>query len=308
MLNNAKKGIIPHAILLYGAKDARDEYAHKLSKTLLCTSSDKPCGVCGSCKRFELGTHPDFVVLEPKKGKYIRVDDIRELLVNINTKPFESENRVVYIRNAAAMNVQSQNALLKSLEEPPHGCTFILGVLKKEELISTIISRCTAIMAKGRNTAETKQELIKNGVKPDMAHIVSNMCAGTDISVAELVNDKKKLELRKEAIMASRVLFRTGGFIDVSRKFKEHIDNAEYMIDIMETVFRDMLICACGGDNIINIDQKQVIKNGSEYFKKGELLEILQIINALRQQLCYNVVKQLAIEAALLRMMEVKNR
>ena len=149
--------------------------------------------------------------------------------------------------------------------------------------------------------------LIDEGAKTEIAHIVSYMSVGTDTSAKELIKDKKKLDLRKDAIMASRVLFRTGGFIDVSKKFKEQIDNAEYMIDIMETVFRDMLVCACGGENIINIDEMQVIKNGSEYFAKGELIEILQIINALKQQLCYNVVKQLAIEAALLKMMEVKS-
>ena len=80
MLLNANNGIIPHAILLYGAKDARDECARILSKAILCTGEDKPCGVCGSCKRFELGTHPDFAVIEPKKGKYIRVDDVREIM------------------------------------------------------------------------------------------------------------------------------------------------------------------------------------------------------------------------------------
>jgi len=127
LLLNAKKGIIPHAILLYGAKDAREEFAHVLSKTLLCTGVNTPCGKCGSCKRFELGKHPDFIMVEPTKraqekkiSKYIRVIDIRELRVEINTKPFESDKRVVYIKNAGIMNTQAQNALLKSLEEPPH--------------------------------------------------------------------------------------------------------------------------------------------------------------------------------------------
>jgi len=307
MLMNAAKGAVPHAILLYGAKDNRDEYAYKLAKTLLCTGVNRPCNRCGSCKRFDMGTHPDFIVPEPNKSKYIRVDDIRDLLAEINIKPFESGVRVVYIRNANTMNAQAQNALLKSLEEPPFGCVFILGVLKKEELISTVLSRCTAIMAKGKNIEETEKELIKSNIKADMAHVFANMCAGTDLSAAELVKDKKKIELRKEAIMACRVLFRLDGFKDVSRTFKENIDDAEYIIDVMETVFRDMLLFACGGKDIINIDQKQVIKNGAQYLKKSELLQILQIINALRQQLCYNAIRQLAIEAALLRIMEVKS-
>jgi len=307
VLLNAKKGNVAHAILLYGAKDAREEFAHALSKTLLCTGENKPCGVCGSCKRFEIGTHPDFIVLEPKKSKYIRVDDIRELIVEINTKPFESDKRVVYIKGAGTMNTQAQNALLKSLEEPPQGCVFILGVLKKDELLTTIISRCAAVKIRSKSIADTKNSLMQNGAKEELAHIVSYMSVGTDISATELIKDKKKLELRKEAIMACRVLYRSGGFAYVSKKFKEYIDNAEYMIDIMETVFRDMLVFACGAENIINIDEKQVIINGATYFTKKELLEILQIINALKQQLCYNVVKQLAVEAALLKMMEVKS-
>lgn len=310
LLQNAAKGTIPHAILLYGSKDDRDNYAIKIAKAILCLGQDKPCGVCDSCKKIALSAHPDFMVIEPdtKKSKYIRVDEIRDLIAEINIRPALSGGRVVYIPNAGAMNLQAQNALLKSLEEPPFGCVFILGVLKKDELISTINSRCTPVLAKGKSAAETEKELIDSGVKDEIAHVLSNMCLGTEMSAAELSKDKKKLDVREKAIMACRVLFRTGGFVEVSKTFKDNIDEAEYMIAVMETVFRDMLVYSCKREEIINIDQKQVVKNGSQYFKKGELLEILQIINALRQQLCYNVVRQLAIEAALLRIMEVKNR
>lgn len=311
VLPNINNGIIPHAILLYGNKDARETYALEIAKTILCTSENKPCNVCGSCKRFDIGTHPDFIIPKPSaKSKYIKVDDIRDIIEEINVKPFESQRRVVYIKDAGLMNVQAQNALLKSLEEPPKSAVFILGVQKKEELIATILSRCTHIMAKSESIQKTEKMLIENGAKPDIAHAIAFLSVSSNISALEFLKDKKKLDLRKEAIMASRILFRTGGFVEVSKKFKEQkeqSDNIDFMVDIIETVFRDMLIFACGGKNIINLDEKNVIKNGSEYFTKAQLLEILQIINALKQQLCYNVIKQLAVEAALLKIMEVKN-
>lgn len=308
VLPNINKGIIPHAILLYGNKDARETYALEIAKTILCDSENRPCNICGSCKRFDLGTNPDFIIPQPSsKSKFIKVDDIRDIIEEINVKPFESQRRVVYIKDAGLMNVQAQNALLKSLEEPPKSAVFILGVQKKEELIDTILSRCTHIMAKSDSIQNTEKLLIENGAKPDIAHAIAFLSASSNISALEFLKDKKKLDLRKDAIMASRVLFRTGGFVEVSKKFKEQADNIEFMVDIMETVFRDMLVFASGGKNIINIDEKNVIKNGAEYFTKAQLLQILQIINALKQQLCYNVIKQLAVEAALLKIMEVKN-
>lgn len=308
VLPNINKGIIPHAILLYGNKDAREIYALEITKTILCDSENRPCNACGSCKRFDLGTHPDFIIPQPSsKSKFIKVDDIRDIIEEINVKPFESQRRVIYIKDAGLMNVQAQNALLKSLEEPPKSAVFILGVQKKEELIDTILSRCTHIMAKSDSIQKTEKLLIENGAKPDIAHAIAFLSSSSNISALEFLKDKKKLELRKEAIMASRVLFRTGGFVEVSKKFKEQSDNIDFMVDIMETVFRDMLVFASGGKNIINLDEKNVIKNGAEYFTKAQLLEILQIINAQKQQLCYNVIKQLAVEAALLKIMEVKS-
>lgn len=308
VLPNINNGNIPHAILLYGNKDARETYALEIAKTILCDSENKPCNACGSCKRFDLGTHPDFIIPQPTaKSKFIKVDDIRDIIEEINVKPFESQRRVIYIKDAGLMNVQAQNALLKSLEEPPKSAVFILGVQKKEELITTVLSRCTHITAKSESIQKTEKMLAENGAKPDIAHAIAFLSVSSNISALEFLKDKKKIELRKEAIMASRVLFRTGGFVEVSKKFKEQSDNIDFMVDIMETVFRDMLVFACGGKNIINVDEKNVIKNGSEYFTKAQLLEILQIINALKQQLCYNVIKQLAVEAALLKIMEVKN-
>jgi DNA polymerase III subunit delta' len=100
------------------------------------------CGSCASCKRIARGVHADVLMIEPGDNGAIRIDQVRDAIERAAYRPFEGRRRVVIINDAEALNVEAQNALLKTLEEPPAASTFILVTSRPDMLLPTVLSRC----------------------------------------------------------------------------------------------------------------------------------------------------------------------
>ena len=139
------QGRLHHAILLVAAKGSgREVLAKQLAQTVLCQNCDtEPCGVCHSCKLFAANTHPDFHRVAPlEEGKQIGVDAIRQCnRWAVETSQLAGQ-RVIMIEHADALGEAAANALLKTLEEPPSGCQFVLTAQSLDNLLPTINSRC----------------------------------------------------------------------------------------------------------------------------------------------------------------------
>ncbi|HXX80558.1 MAG TPA: AAA family ATPase [Thermodesulfovibrionales bacterium] len=102
------------------------------------------CDKCSSCRKIDLFTHPDLLVIAPEKGE-IRVDEIRGVEEALSLKPFEGRKKVVIIDDAHTMNQSAANAFLKTLEEPPDESLLILVTPHPDMLPETIRSRCSQI-------------------------------------------------------------------------------------------------------------------------------------------------------------------
>ena len=103
------------------------------------------CGVCASCKRIARGVHSDVIVIEPGDTGAIKIDRIRDGIEKAAYRPFEGRRRVVIIDQADAILVEAQNALLKTLEEPPSASSFVLVTSTPDVLLPTVRSRCQQI-------------------------------------------------------------------------------------------------------------------------------------------------------------------
>lgn len=139
-----KNGTLPHALIIEGEKGTgRHTLANYIALSAVCTGDVPPCGECRGCRLVKAGTHPDITVTAPEEGrKNIAVAQIRALRNEAYVKPHMAARRVFIIDGADTMNEQSQNALLKVLEEPPGAALFILLAESKAALLDTVLSRC----------------------------------------------------------------------------------------------------------------------------------------------------------------------
>ena len=120
------------------------------------------CGRCRACDRIARGVHVDVIALEPDDRASIKIDPVRDVLSQTGFRPFEGRKRVVLIREADTLEPASQNALLKSLEEPPPGTMFILTTAVPGALLPTVRSRCMRLRFGRLTTAEIAAALIRD--------------------------------------------------------------------------------------------------------------------------------------------------
>ncbi|WP_087018170.1 DNA polymerase III subunit delta' C-terminal domain-containing protein [Thaumasiovibrio subtropicus] len=135
-----------HAVLLIAPQGSgRHQLTRALATALLCQNGvDEGCGVCHGCQLKAAGTHPDYHTIAPlEAGKKISVDAIRQA----NRWAMETSQlggaRVIEIRHADALGEAAANALLKTLEEPPSGCFYLLTADRADTVLPTILSRCS---------------------------------------------------------------------------------------------------------------------------------------------------------------------
>ncbi len=107
------------------------------------------CGVCSACTRIARRVHPDVLIVEPGEKGSISVDQVRDIVDRSGYRPFEGRRRVVIVDDADTMMAPAQNALLKTLEEPPPASVFVLVTTRPEMLLATVLSRCPRLRFPG---------------------------------------------------------------------------------------------------------------------------------------------------------------
>lgn len=135
---------LTHALLLMGQDGGGHHHlANDCASDILCQKpvESGACGHCHSCQLMQANTHPDFHILDGRSDT-IKVDQIREVLKKVTTKPQIGTNKVVFLAQASSMNINASNAILKALEEPPEETFFILTSDANASLLPTIRSRC----------------------------------------------------------------------------------------------------------------------------------------------------------------------
>ena len=118
------------------------------------------CGVCGACQRIARGVHADVIIIEPGETGSIKVDAVRAAVDQAAFRPFEGRRRVVIIDDADRLVPEAQNALLKTLEEPPSASVFLLVTSRPHLLLATVRSRCPELRFGGLLIGEIADILV----------------------------------------------------------------------------------------------------------------------------------------------------
>ncbi|HEY8199555.1 MAG TPA: hypothetical protein VIF44_07250 [Candidatus Limnocylindrales bacterium] len=159
----------PNAILIAGPERVgKTTLALDLAAGLLCLAEDaaeRPCRSCAACRKVEHGNHPDLHRIAPAgAGGQIRIDQARSLIVDLALLPLEGRFRVAIVAAAQRLNPDAQNALLKTLEEPPAGAVLILCADDETLLLDTVRSRCARIRCGAVAAGTIAELLVERGV------------------------------------------------------------------------------------------------------------------------------------------------
>ena len=137
------------------------------------------CGSCAACVRIARGLHPDVLIIEPNDKGNIVIEQVRDAVDRAAYRPFEGKSRVVVIDDADALMAQAQNALLKTLEEPPSASVFILVTAHPDVLLPTVQSRCPRLRFQPLLAQDIAAVLVKHGQKPAEARVVAATADGS---------------------------------------------------------------------------------------------------------------------------------
>ena len=236
------------------------------------------CGTCASCGRIARGIHSDVLIIEPGDTGAIKVDQVRDAIERTGYRPFEGRRRVVVIDEADAMLGEAQNALLKTLEEPPASSMFVLVTARPDMLLATVRSRCQQLRF-GRLGAEEIADVLASahGYSPAEARAAASVADGS-IGQALAGAAAEFVEAREAA---AELLQRVAGSGDPRRR----LDGAKVLagagdrdelrrrLRALASMLRDLsVIGARAGDHhLANADKAADLRRLSGSFDPGRI-------------------------------------
>lgn len=281
-------GEVSHAYIIEGETRSGKEFiARVFSEALLCEGeNDKPCGKCQSCLQMENNAHPDFYSITHDKPSIISVEDIREQIIKgISTRPYKGKYKIYLINEAEIMTEQAQNALLKTLEEPPEYVVIILLTTSKDKLLSTIQSRCVKLSLKPVEKKILKKYLMKEFKIPDYkADIAVSFSQGNFGKAKMLIMNEDFDKMKTEAVSLLKHIHEMDApdIMEAINKIKEYkYDELDYL-DIFSVWYRDVLLFKATND-VNDLVFKQEIQYIKSVAKRTSYEGIDDIVKALEK-------------------------
>lgn len=309
-------GQVGHAYILTGeAGMGRKSLAKAFAMTLLCEknaeggTAGEPCGACHSCVQFLSDNHPDVVYVTHEKES-VGVDDIRrQLNADVAVRPYSSAYKVYIVDEAERMTVQAQNALLKTLEEPPAYVVILLLTTRTDAFLPTILSRCITLKLKPLYDAAIREYLTdKLQVGKAEADICTAFARGNLGRAIALASSEDFARLRRSVTSLLRTIHSMdiAQMIAVLKEWKDEKMDIDECLDFMQLWYRDVLLFKATQDTagFIFKDEYKTIRDIAAKSSFHGIEEILEGIGRARQRLEANVNFELAMELMLLTIKE----
>ena len=245
--NAIRMGKVSHAYIIQGeAGSGKKLLAGTFAATLQCEEGGiEPCGHCQSCKQAVSGNHPDIRRVTHEKAT-IGVDDIRLQLNNdILVKPYSRPYKVYIIDEAEKMTEQAQNAMLKTIEEPPEYAVILLLADNAERLLPTILSRCILLNLKPVSTEQIKKHLMeKRGFTDYQAEISADFAQGNLGKAIRYAASEDFLAMKEDALRLLRKIddMQLPELVEHIKSFTDHKLEVNDYIDLMILWYRDVLM------------------------------------------------------------------
>ena len=297
-----------HAYLFQGEEGVgKEALARTFAAGLQCQSesTDKPCKECVSCRQMESGNQPDVIWVTREKAS-LGVDEIREQLCNtMDIKPFSSPYKIYLVPEAEKMTEAAQNALLKTIEEPPEYGIVILMTSNISALLPTIQSRCLTMEFRPLSTAVVESYVKEHCQVPDYQARASAAFAQGNLGKAMRYAKSEDFIERKDHIIS---LLRHVEQMDLSemlaviKDLGTRKDEVRDYIDLMVLWYRDVLLFKATKDinQLLFQDEASYISREASHRSYEKIEEILQAFEKAKVRLRANVNFDITMELMLL--------
>ena len=307
-----KNDMTSHAYIFCGNKGSgRNLTAGAFAKTANCLSpiNGNACGKCQSCIQFESGNNPDVFYVKATKTISISVDDIREQIVNeVKIKPYSYKRKIFIIDKADTMTSQAQNALLKTLEEPPKYVLIILIAENTENFLPTVLSRCVVMKFSPISVNLIKNYLINNcAMNENDAAFYAEYSIGSIGEALRLSGDENFYQMRNDIISCLDRLD-TMDFVSAMLMAKEMEKYKAYseLFDIMYMFYRDVFCMRLFKDDryVIQKDKIGLIEKKAKNLNEQTIAKRLDFIMDIKKKIRQNTAFRLSMEVLFMNLKE----
>ncbi len=294
-------GALSHAYLAI-CKDGGNltKYLRLLAMQIICKESE-PCLTCRNCGLIASDMHAD-VLVYPREGDGVKVEDIENLIEQSYIKPLETEKKIFILTHAENMNVQSQNKLLKTLEEPPKNVIILIGATSEYGLLSTVLSRVKKLCVK----EFTERELIEYFGEDEKVLTAISMSDGTVSDVERLLGDENFEKVQRLSLDIIFKMQSSRDVLEYSERVSELKDDFLLLLSVLELLLRDMLLILEGREDLVKNKRYYEILSKETAYKAGAVMGILDKINQARKRLKFNANKTMLTEWVLFQILEEK--
>ncbi len=310
--NAAARDAVSHSYIFAGEKGSGKKLLAKVfAMTLQCEHHGKePCLQCSSCKKAMNRNHPDIIYVTHEKPNSIGIEDIREQLISdVAIKPYTGPYKIYIVDEAEKLTVQAQNALLKTIEEPPSYAVILLLVNNGGSLLPTIASRCVTLNFKPVRDDVIKKYLMEELHVPDYQAEVSVAFAQGNVGKAKQIATAEDFSEMMQA--AFRILkkgkdMEVYEMVDAIKALSEQKHTVYEYLDLFLVWFRDVLLFKATReiDGLVFRQEYNDIKNRADTSSYEGLETILNAIETAKARLQANVNFDLTMELLFLTIRE----
>lgn len=295
---------ISHAYIIQGEHFSGKEFIAKaFAAALQCERQMlEPCGECHSCKQFGTGNQPDVIFVGHEKPNSIGVEDVRnQINSDVAIKPYSSPYKIYIINEGEKLTPQAQNALLKTLEEPPAYAVILILTTNLEELLPTILSRCVVLRMSPVQNELVKEYLKKELKIPDYKADICVAFARGNIGRAKQLAVSEEFEnIRNEALSLVKNIrnMELHEVMAAVKRIREyHIDVNEYL-DVLLIWYRDVLLFKATNDtnHLIFREEIQYIRKAADKSAYEGIENIINALESAKNRLRANVNFELVME------------
>lgn len=303
---------VSHAYIFNGEKGmGKKTIASEFALALQCELySGEACMKCHSCLQAISKNHPDIIWVTHEKPNSIGVEDVREQIINdIQIKPYNSRYKIYIIDEATKLTPAAQNALLKTIEEPPEYGIILFLAENVNVFLQTILSRCMVLNMKPLSNNVIKEYLMNNHETPDYQADLASIFSGGNLGKAIYLTSSEKFnEMRNDVTHFLKYIEEMEAYevVDAVKHLSDYkVEILDY-IDLMIIWFRDILLYKATQDinNLLFKEEYSFIREQSIKLTYSNIEKILKGIEKAKVRIKANVNFDLALE---LMFLEIKD-